>query len=85
MKLTSENSFQFYKQGVIYGSNPITFGVHTWTVILNSEKSSYDESQTACITVGISNKEQKKPLFVGSTFNYGYQRDQIIVKLTVNC
>jgi len=65
--------------------NPLTFGIHYWTVVLNSEKSSYDESQTACITVGISNKEQKKPLFVGSTFNYGYQRDQIIVKLTVNC
>ena len=35
--------------------------------------------------MGISNKEQKKPFFVGSTFNYGYQRDQIIVKLMVNC
>lgn len=56
MKATSENSFQFYKQGVIYGSNPLIFGIHTWTVVLNSEKSSYDESQTACITVGISSK-----------------------------
>jgi hypothetical protein len=42
MKQTSENSFQFLKQGVIYGTNPMMSGVHYWTVILNSEKSSYD-------------------------------------------
>jgi len=36
MKSTSENSFQFLKQGVIYGTNPMIFGIHYWTVILNS-------------------------------------------------
>ena len=85
VKITNENSFQFLKQGTIYGTNPMVFGVHNWTIILNSQKSSYEESQTACITVGVTSKEQKKAIFVGSTFNYGYQREQIIVKIAVNC
>jgi hypothetical protein len=45
----------------------------------------HNDEETACISVGVSNKEQKKPIFVGTTLNYGYQKAMLIVKINLNC
>lgn len=37
------------------------------------------------MSVGVSNKESKKAIFVGTTFNYGYQKSEIILKVLLDC
>ena len=81
-KQTSDNSLQLLRSATIYGTNEICFGVHTWEMKITSSKT---EEETACISMGISNKENKKPIFVGTTINYGYQKGIIFVKATLNC
>lgn len=49
------------------------------------DKNSHAESETACISIGISNRESKKALFVGTTLNYGYQRENFKMRVLVDC
>ena len=51
-----ENTVQLGKGGIIYGSNEINFGVHRWLIKLTSKSISYEASDTACMSVGVSNK-----------------------------
>jgi hypothetical protein len=37
------------------------------------------------MSVGVSNKETKKATFAGSTFNYGYQKSEIVLKILLDC
>ena len=37
------------------------------------------------MSVGVSNKETKKATFVGTTFNYGYQSSEIVLKVLLDC
>lgn len=37
------------------------------------------------MSVGVSNKETKKATFVGTTFNYGYQKSETILKIILDC
>ena len=55
-KQMGENMVQLGKGGLIYGSNEINFGVHRWVIKLTSKSISYEASDTACMSVGVSNK-----------------------------
>jgi hypothetical protein len=37
------------------------------------------------MSIGVSNKEAKKAIFVGSTQNYGYQKSEIVIKILLDC
>lgn len=37
------------------------------------------------MSIGVSNKELKKAVFVGTTLNYGYQKLEIIIKVLLDC
>ena len=81
--MISENSINLLKPATIYGLNEISFGIHCWEMKISSIKS---EEETACISIGVSNKENKKPIFVGTTLNYGYHQKGVInVKAVLNC
>lgn len=82
-KYKVEPPLQTLKEGIVYGTNEIQFGVHCWEVKIFPTKHNGDE--TACICIGVSNKEQKKHVVVGTTLNYGYQKAMIAVKVTLNC
>lgn len=82
-KNSQEAPLQILKSGTVYCSNEINFGIHTWEVKIFPPK--HNDEETACVSVGISNKEQKKTIFVGTTLNYGYQKVLITVRVTLNC
>ena len=84
-KQMGENSVQLGKGSILYGSNEINFGVHFWIIKLTSKTISYEDSETACMSVGVTNKETKKVTFVGTTFNYGYQKSEIVLKVMLDC
>ena len=52
----AENTVQLGKGGIVYGSNEINFGVHRWVIKFTSKTISYEDSETACMSVGVSNK-----------------------------
>lgn len=37
------------------------------------------------MSVGVANKENKKAVFVGTTLNYGFNKDEILLRVYVNC
>ena len=37
------------------------------------------------MSIGVSNKESKKAIFAGTTFNYGYQKNEIVLKILLDC
>jgi hypothetical protein len=84
-KSVAENTLQLGKGGAVYGSNEISFGTHRWVIKMTSKSISYEDSETACMSLGVSNKETKKAVFVGTTLNYGYQKSEIILKVLLDC
>lgn len=57
--------------------------MHSWEIKIFPPKNTDEE--TACISIGVANKEQKKPIFVGTTLNYGYQKALLTVRVVLNC
>ena len=58
---------QLGKGGNAYGSNDLSFGVHRWVIRITAKTISFEDSEMACLSVGVANKESKKTIFVGST------------------
>ncbi|CAK64561.1 unnamed protein product (macronuclear) [Paramecium tetraurelia] len=80
-KKTINNDIQvlFEKPGLVLGTNPLYFGVWSWEIklIING----IIEDLTASLVVGVANKQRK---IVGTTLNYGYQRESLIIKVLVD-
>lgn len=52
----NKGTVMFLKSGTLYAANPLEFGTHTWEIKLMVDKNSHAESETACISLGVSNR-----------------------------
>ncbi|CAD8211207.1 unnamed protein product [Paramecium octaurelia] len=77
--INNDIQVQFEKPGLVLGTNPLYFGVWSWEIklIING----IIEDLTASLVVGVANKQRK---IVGTTLNYGYQRDSLVIKVLVD-
>ncbi|CAK68485.1 unnamed protein product (macronuclear) [Paramecium tetraurelia] len=77
--INNDIQVQFEKPGLVLGTNPLNFGVWSWEIklIING----IIEDLTASLVVGVANKQRK---IVGTTLNYGYQRDSLVIKVLVD-
>ncbi|CAD8124826.1 unnamed protein product [Paramecium sonneborni] len=77
--INNDIQVQFEKPGLVLGTNPLYFGIWSWEIklIING----IIEDLTASLVVGVANKQRK---IVGTTLNYGYQRESLIIKVLVD-
>ncbi|CAD8211716.1 unnamed protein product [Paramecium octaurelia] len=77
--INNDIQVQFEKPGLVLGTNPLYFGVWSWEIklIING----IIEDLTASLVVGVANKQRK---IIGTTLNYGYQRESLIIKVLVD-
>ncbi|CAD8126165.1 unnamed protein product [Paramecium sonneborni] len=77
--INNDIQVQFEKPGLILGTNPLYFGICQWEIrlIING----IIEDLTASLVVGVASKQRK---IIGTTLNYGYQRESLVIKVQVD-
>lgn len=96
----NENIIIFNKSGVVYGTNPFTFGVCSFDLKLELQAAHHSSEDSSCIKLGyffiliflrklkfyegITNKSGKIVNIIGSTINYGLNRNSISIKVEFN-
>lgn len=83
----------FDKPGIVLGKNPYYFGVSHWDIRLVLSSHSLSEDMNACIVIGkyylsilgvAQRNINKRPQIIGSTINYGLQRESIKIRVTLD-
>lgn len=74
----------FDRTGMIRARNPYHFGVVSWDVKMLLSSHSLGEDENACLMVGVVQQGSKRGALIGSTVNYGLQRDSLKIRVTLD-